>query len=471
MNVLLILPKINSQAQWNVGLAYISAVLKENGHGVELFEVRDYQKDISRILSAINQYRPRIVGISANSHQFRYAKEMAGDIKKKFQPLILVGGVHTILKSQAIEEEKSIDGVYDDEGEMAILEMAERMQRGTAYLDVKNFWFRSGEKIIKNNLRPLVEDLDSLPAPDRSIFYYFSGGDKNTPRFIFSRGCPFECTFCCNHAFKRNYQGLGQYVRWRSVDSALAEIEKEKRQYNFNYFKLDDDTFSLNRPWLKEFCEKIAQKKWGLAFECNVRPGTIDEESMKALKKASCQMVKIGIESGNPKLRKEVLNRHFSNDDIVKTFDLAKKYGIKIYSFNIIGVPGETPETIRDAVNLNHQIRPDFMQVTSFYPYPGTTLGDLCFAKGYVDKDYEDSYFEKSVLKLPTISRDQIEKAVRDFKFNVYWAYDKKRALGEKWLQIKKAIISRPKLYRLAKIAYAPVKIIKTVLFRRGKVL
>jgi radical SAM superfamily enzyme YgiQ (UPF0313 family) len=460
MNVLLVLPKINSGCQWNVGLAFIASVLEKEGHKIDLIEIDKYPADLEILLDQIGSFRPGVIGISANSHQFFYAKQIARDIKKKFNIPLFIGGVHTILKPQAISECEFVDGICVGEGEFSFLELVNRIEVGRDYLGIKNFWFRKNGGIVKNQIAHLVH-LDHLPFPNRSIFDYFSKEGKKTPRFIFSRGCPFECAYCCNHAFKRIFRGRGQYVRWRSVDLAVKEIEETRKRYDFDYFKLDDDTFSLNRAWMKEFCQKIADKNWGLTFECNVRPGTLNEEDIKILKEAGCKMIKIGIEAGDPNLRKEIMNRNFSDSDIIRTFELAKKFGIKTFSFNIIGVPGETTETIKATIRLNRIIKPDFMQVTAFYPYSGTVLGDLCLKKGYIAKKREDSYMEKSTLELPTISKFDIEKSVKNFKFKVYWHYNKKRALQEKLFQLRKFIIKQPALHRVAKFIYRPFKFAK----------
>ncbi|MBU1895919.1 radical SAM protein [Patescibacteria group bacterium] len=463
MKVLLILLKVNSDCQWHVGLGYISAILKAKGYTVDLMEIGDLQKQLPAVQAKIKQGDVGVVGISANSHQFKYIPEVAAKVKEyPFSIPIIVGGVHTTLKPEAIDSIKEIDGVCIGEGEEAFLELVDKIAAGDNYFSVKNFWFRDGEKIVRNVCRPLTENLDLLPLPDRSIFNYFNSlHEKKVPRFIFSRGCPFECSYCCNHIFKRIYKDLGKYVRWRSVDSALVEIERTRKEYNFDYFKLDDDTFSLNKAWLKEFCEKLASKDWGLTFECNVRPGTIDEEGMELLKKGGCRMIKIGVETGNVDLRKSILNRSFSNEDIIKTFALAKKFGIKTFSFNMIGVPGETMDTVKESVDLNLKIKPDFMQVTAFYPYPGTVLGDLCFAKNLVGEEYEDSYMDKSILNLTTITKKEIEKSVKSFKFKIYWQYNKKMALQEKKLQLIKYIVSKPFLHYLARLIYKPIKLLK----------
>ncbi len=462
MKILLILPKINSGCQWNVGLAFISSVLKKGGHKVSLVEYDKYPQDNDILFQKIKSFQPGIIGIGANSHQFFYACKISDYIKKEFNIPIFVGGVHTVLKPESILDCAPIDGVCIGEGEFSFLELVNRMEAKQDYFNLENFWFREKDgEIIKNKRGGLVKDLNKLPIPDRKIFSYFSEDIPKTPRFIFSRGCPFECTYCCNHAFKKSYQSKGQYLRWCSVEQALDEMEEVRNEFGFKYFKLDDDTFSLNKVWMREFCEKLASKNWGVTFECNIRPGTIEKEDMRILKKAGCRMIKIGIESGDLNLRKSIMKRNFSNEDIIKTFDLAKEFGIDTFSFNIIGVPGETKKTIQETINLNKRVKPSFMQVTAFYPYPMTFLGDLCFEKGYVGKEYEDSYMEKSVLRLPTISAKEIERAVKNFKFKVYWSYDKKKAIKEKFLNIRKFIIKTPILYLLAKTAYRPIKFIK----------
>lgn len=455
MHILFVLLKINSDCQWHVGLAYISAKLKKAGHEVKLFELGNIKEQEQLFLAKIKKFNPGIIGISANSHQFQYVEEVSRMIKSCTAAPIFLGGLHVTLNPDVITELKNIKGICIGEGEEAFLELVETLAAGKNIKNVRNFWIKEEGEVFKNITRPLVENLDLLPYPDRAIFNYFKDPKtKKTPRFIFSRGCPFDCTYCCNHAIKKIYKGLGRYVRFRSVKLALAEIEAERQKYDFSHFKLDDDTFSLNKDWLKEFCKALAAKNWGLTFECNIRPGTIDEEAMRALKKAGCVLVKIGVETGSESLRKDILNRRFSNEDIVKTFEMAKEVGIKTYSFNMVGIPGETRQTIKETIDLNRKIQPDFMQVTIFFPYRGTILGDLCFQKGYIDQQLADTYMEKSSLRLSSISQRAIEWAARTFKFRVYWAYDKKKAWQELVFRARMFILSNRVLHAIARKVY-----------------
>lgn len=458
MKVLLIFPKIGSSAKWMVGLAFISSVLKEAGHDVELIEIED-REGINNVIPFIRSYRPRVVGLSANSHQYVYATLIAREIKLNFDLPVFLGGVHTTIKPDEAIKEESFDGISIGEAEYAFLELIERIEKGRDYTDINNFWFRKEGRIIKNNIGPLVENLDKLPFPDYSIFKYFREAGKKdiVPRFIFSRGCPFNCTYCCNHVFKKVYTGCGNYLRFRSVDKAIEEIELVKKQYNLKHCKIDDDTFSLNKAWVLEFCKKYSEK-FDMSFECNIRPGAVDKETLEALKQAGCSLIKIGLETGNDNLRRKVLGRNITSQQIVELFSLAKEIGLLTFSFNMIGVPGENKKTIKETIDLNVRIKPNFMQVTAFYPYPGTLLGEECIRDGLVVGNHIDSYIEESVLNLPDLTSQEIRKAVKNFSFNVYRQYNWRKALDEKKKEFKKFIALSPIFSKLAKPVYKLIK-------------
>lgn len=458
MKILFILPKIGSPVKGVVGIAFLSAVLKKAGYQVELLEVED-KKDIDKINLFIESYQPGLIGLSVNSHQYIYAVQIARKIKSKFDMPVFLGGIHVTVRPNEVIQEKSFDGICIGEAESALLELVRKIEKGQDYIDTDNFWFKRSGRIIKNDIGPLIEDLDSLAFPDYLIFKYFkeAGNRDIVPRFIFSRGCPFNCTYCSNHILKKIYAGRGSYLRFRSVDKALEEIALIRSQVNFKHFKIDDDTFSLNKPWVLEFCEKYP-KRFDMTFECNVRCGAVDRETLLAFKKAGCNLIKVGIESGNEVLRKEVLGRDIPNQKIIELFDLAKEIGLLTYSFNMIGIPGETRETIKEAIDLNAKIRPDFFQVSIFYPYPGTILGEKCAREGLITKKHVDSCMDGPVLKSPNLTPQEIKKSFKNFKYNVYKHYNLKKALGEKKRHFKEFIASNSFLSRLIRPIYRLVK-------------
>ena len=309
--------------------------------------------------------------------------------------------------------------------------------------------------------------MDDLPFPDRDLFNYkdmlkkFAGRAEGLyiAEIMTGRGCPFECTYCCNHALRKTYEGLGNYVRRRSVDNVMAEIEQLVNEYDINWLVFDDDTFTIHPKWIEEFCEKY-RNKFSITFQCNAFPTTLKPNIVRMLKEAGCSRVTVGIESGNEWLRQEVLKRPITNDQLIASFKLLSEYGIEGYSFNMVGFPYETAEMLEDTCNLNRLLNPNHIQVSIFYPYPGTELYKTCLNNGWLSENGKSSYFaEGTVLNLPNLTEDQInryfrklhslsiDKIVRSSYPNIYWFYNfSKRILGES-INYRMSILARRLLY------------------------
>jgi radical SAM superfamily enzyme YgiQ (UPF0313 family) len=324
--------------------------------------------------------------------------------------------MHPTLSPEDVISNESIDIVCIGEGEYPMLELANRLENGEDITAIKNLWVKIEGKLYKNPLRPLITNLDELPFPDRDLFDYermiekFShrSSDLRIAEIMTGRGCPFNCAYCCNHALRKIYRDCGPYVRRRSVENVLNEVEYLIEKYKINWLIFDDDTFTMHPRWLEEFCEKYP-KRFALPFQCNAFPTTLNKELIYQLKKAGCDRIAIGIESGNEWLRKTVLQRPITNEQIIKVFKLLKEAGIKSYSFNMVGLPFETPEMIEDTIKLNLLLDADHIQVSVFYPYPKTHLYEICKENGWLSQNKKSSYFEEeTTLNLPTLTMEQI---------------------------------------------------------------
>ncbi|MFX0134402.1 MAG: B12-binding domain-containing radical SAM protein, partial [Candidatus Hodarchaeota archaeon] len=322
-------------------------------------------------------------------------------------------------------ETKYINGVCIGEGELPLLKLIDCLENQRAYENTQSFWFSIGDQIIKNEVHPLVENLDELPFPDRSIFNYKDIFDY--PGFIFARGCPYNCTYCINHKLQKIYQNKGKFIRFRSVEKAIKEIEMTIADFKIRKLYIDNDTFNMNYEWLKNFCE--AYESIRLPFICNLRAEGVTEEITQMLKRAGCEQVNIGLETGDFSLRKSILNRKMSNKQIISAFKMAKKAGLKTFSFNMVGFPEETPTRFQKTILLNSIIKPENMQISIFYPYLGTVLGDYCKEKNYIKKEFQPNIFTNSILNLPNFSAKEIKRAQKWFNFNVFKTYSRKKAL------------------------------------------
>ncbi len=442
--ILFIYPNIGQPMQYHHGIASLSAILEQSGYETSLFIVDD--DSYSPLKEKISSFAPRMICFSIVSNYWELSNSLAKRIKQDFDTLIFAGGMHCSIFPQSYTPESSFDGICRAEGEYALLELADRIESGEDFLTVRNFWFKSNRKIITNDIRPLISNLDDLPFPNRDIFPDNPGLGTS---FMFSRGCPFQCTYCSNKAYNELTAGKGKIVRSRSVNKAIEEIVQTVSNYKPQALRFDDDSFNKNQEWFKEFAAAYSKEKSLPAYRCNTRPELVSESSIQLFKESGCYQLNIGIESGDPKIRQEVLNRHMTDTQIIEAFHLAKKCGIQRYSFNMIGIPGETISAFKRTIRLNRIIQPDKSQIAIFFPYPGTELGDYCVEKGYPSiGDDVYNYFHQSFLNLPGFSKRRILINRIFFKFNVYRVSSLSRALYYLYRDIREFLEYRSKICR-----------------------
>lgn len=395
------------------GIAQLVAVLRKNGYDASLHHIREEIKE-SQLVVRIAEEHPDVVGFTTMSNQIEYVKLWSRWIKDycHFMPIIC-GGVHATLNPDEVIAYEGVDAVCVGDGEQV-------MSNCGYWLEHKNLgvgiWNKSGGMIAKGKPFPVIENLDELPFPDYSLFDIEGMLKTRNGKFavIASRGCPYDCSYCSNSALRKRLKGLGKYFRYRSVDNTIEMLKHYVGLYPIKSFTFADDIFGLSKKWVFEFCKKYP-KSIGLPFDCNLRVEAVTEEILEVLKSANCDMIEVGIESGNRRLRTEVLNRKMTNQQIVDAFELAHKFGIKTRAYNMVGLPYETLEMARQTLELNKRVKPDEVAVFYFYPYKGTKLYDVCESEGLIADSKTTGYVSKSVLKLPDFSAKELESIHDDF--------------------------------------------------------
>jgi len=408
------------RALFNLGIGYLSAILKQHQHETDLLSLSSC--DRHKIRKKIKLFSPDLIAVSSTSDQVELSRQIISYIKSNFQVPIVLGGVHaTYLPQESIAIEGLL-GICLGEGEYPLLELVECLETGKDYRHINNFWFKDGDKIIRNDLRSPVIELDSLPFPDREIFdtSRINKAWLVGMQFMGSRGCLYSCTNCNYPALRKIYKlDRENYIRLRSVDNLLTEIDLVIKRYKSDgYVNFEDDSFTVDKNWLREFSAKYS-KNIRYPFFCNARADQVDEESITLLKEANCRLIRIGIESGDEYIRNVILKKGITNDDIIKAFRLAKKHGIKTLSFNMLGLPFETEESIKKTIRLNKKIQPDFISISYFRPYPGTDLYDLCKEKNLISRRKASHWLEDTILDQPTISKNKVRYYMRVFGVSV----------------------------------------------------
>jgi radical SAM superfamily enzyme YgiQ (UPF0313 family) len=393
-----------------VGIASLSTVLRQEGFDTSLIHVTKPITN-SEFVTQIEKAAPDLIGFSCTSPMFPVIRDLVSSlVAARMNIPTICGGIHPTIAPDETIAVPGIDMICRGEGESALIELCRKLDRNEDISTISNIWVKKNGKIHRNPLRPLIDNLDELPFPDRSIFDYPNLYAEREGRlsFLVSRGCPYDCAYCCNHLMRKIYGTKGKPVRFRSVDNVISELKYVIQSYPFHKTVIfDDDILFLTKKWSEEFAERYSTEI-KLPFVCNARANLPGKTTTDLLKKAGCHHIKFGLESGNEHISNKILNRHLNNEQIKRAFAFCKEADLITESFNMVGVPFDTPSTILDTIKLNAAISVDKMQVSIYQPYQGTKLADLCKEKNFVvSTDVGIDWFSPN-LKLDTISSLQV---------------------------------------------------------------
>jgi radical SAM superfamily enzyme YgiQ (UPF0313 family) len=373
-----------------LGIMWLSRAIKDAGHESEALFVPD-----TKWLAKLREYAPDVVCFSVTTGMHTHAVEVVHRIKVEMPHVLSIfGGPHPTFTPEMVEE-PGIDAVCRGEGELAIVELLDKMQRGEDYYSTLNFWFKhpkTGE-IIKNPQRPIVQDLDALGFPDREVVYEAGAVYKNSDRkvFVSQRGCPMPCSFCFHHAWKRKVYNVknSEYVRKRSVSHLLEEIKQVKAKYNLKFVHFVDDIFNLRNDWLDEFCERYP-KEIGLPFDVILMANMTTEHHIQQLKKAGCVYARIAIEAASDYVRNAVFKKHTTRKQLTDAAGWIRKHKIRLGTLNMLGGPGGTMEDEFDTVRLNIECKVDHPLASIMQPYPQFEIEEMTRQMGYAISAYDE---------------------------------------------------------------------------------
>jgi radical SAM superfamily enzyme YgiQ (UPF0313 family) len=422
------------------GVGSLAAQLKAAGHRTNLIHITQPEYTREDFLKDIDQSKPDLVAFSATTLAFPWVINCLKWLREEgITTPTICGGAHPSVDAENAIKAEGLDMICQGEGEGAMLDLVDALEHGKPYDGIPNLWVKRDGDVRRNPLRPLIQDLDTLAPYDREDWLNYPQllhERDGEAIMIASRGCPFKCTYCVNHFYMELFPDK-QYVRFRSVDNTIAELVALVQRYPFiRGFHFDDDILYMRKSWSVEFTEKY-KKALGLPFVCNMRPNICTREIVALMKEANCRRVMVGLESGNEYIRNTLLLRALKAEDMITAFHRFADVGIETVSFNMVGLPEETPANVLETVKLNAVSRVTYPQVSIFYPFPGTKLAKYCEDKGYVRPFNGDvyDYFSDSSLDMPTLSREQIVAHRLSFRPFMY-AYRALYRLPEPWRRL-----------------------------------
>jgi len=383
-------------------------VLREGGHECSLVFLKEFRWGEFRVwtpqeeeilLCLLRKIRPDLVGISITSSLTAdLAFALSDRIREEVGAPVIVGGAHpSVCPEESLEH---ADFVCRGEGEAALADLADALAAGRPVHSIANIWAKRGWEVVRNDVRPLKDDLDSLPFVsfgEPGCYFiednYLQEVDPATRIPIYHTAasrmaCPFSCAFCAGVWLRRElYAGKGCVRRYRSVGKIIAEVNRARLCHpQMQVVHFWDEVFGVRAPahWLDEFCARFP-KEVGLPFGIWSHPGMVTDQLVGKLKAAGLKSVVLGVESGSEQVRREVLNRRERNSVVLRAAAALNRHGVEVgYDF-ILDLPWLNEENCRGTFELIMQLpQPFSLGLHSLSFLPETEVTRRALAEGLI---------------------------------------------------------------------------------------
>lgn len=388
-----------------IGTMTLSRCLKAEGHAVDLVIGSPAQ-----VVKRARGFAPDLIGFSCMTLEVTWFKRTVLALRRAgIRTPIILGGSHATF-SPDILREAPFEYICVGEGERTLPELARALEEGADPTGIGNLCFLNGGRLRQNPLHPLVTDLDTLGFLDRGLYEgypYFR--DDTYEVFLFSRGCPYGCTFCYNHLWRELY-GLSapRSARYVSVDHAIEDIRQVCRSREIRTALFADNLLVYDPAWFRAFITRYAET-FALPFTCTIRAEHVREETIALLKRANCVGVRFAVETGDEAYRARVLGKPIRNRRLIHLADLLRRNGIPFLTYNMFALPGETVPQTLETIHLNQRMAPTYMSNNIFMPYPRYAVTEYAIRKGFLSSAdlprlTEKAYrMDRSVLAQPDV--------------------------------------------------------------------
>lgn len=386
-----------------IGCGYIHAALRASGHDSLLVNFSGMNEE--RRVATLCEHRPRILFLSQLTHNRHHTAALAA-MAKRLEPgcIVVLGGPHASFTWQDIlAHNLNVDAVVIGEGEQACRDIVTAVMHAKPIHLIPGVAARRDDSPDGGTAAPLFGDLDDLPLPARYADVS-AGFDLRTQLefIITSRGCPASCSFCSSPSF------WGKTIRYRSPASVVEEIRYLRDAYGLIYFSIRDDTFTCDRGRVIEICRKLLEERIFIVWNCQSRVNAVDAEVLGWMRRAGCEAIQYGVESGSAKVLKQ-LTKSLSLKQVREAARLTKDAGIRLSIYLITGVPGEDDGDLQETLRLIAGIQPDDGQVSPLVYYPGTRL----FKEAVENRAADPSMFDSFNESFPVRQDGFAQKAMR----------------------------------------------------------
>jgi len=389
-----------------LGLCYIASTMESRGITTKIIDMDLGNIRLDEVGQIIADLDPDVVGLTSFTCNHANAIKIAKAVKScKQETVVVLGGVHaTFMHKEILEAVPEVDIVVRYEGEYTMCDIIDALEHGKKLASVDGITYRHGGKVISTPLRQRIENLDELPFPalhllEPPIENYISKGEKKGLPILTTRGCPFECIFCSTTALH------GRKYRTRSIGNVLDEVEHLKDKYKVNVISFVDDNFTMQNDRILALCNEITKRNLIIEWGCSTRIDLLSEDLMKAMRSAGCGNIFFGIESASQEVL-DTIRKGFSIKKAKEIVGTAEKLGMKTHCSFIIGLPGETAESLNRMVEFVQEVKPSARVLPNILDVlPGTELWES-----------KNEYYAKT----PSISAADITRIQLELFFKFY---------------------------------------------------
>jgi radical SAM superfamily enzyme YgiQ (UPF0313 family) len=430
MKILLIFPPIretDNPRNTPHGIAMIAAVLRQRGHEVHILDINGNRFSKQEVIKKVEEEKFEIVGIGGLITVYNYLKWIV-PVLREVNPhaSIIAGGSLGCSIPDIVLKRNDVDIVIDGEGEITIIELVEALRDKRDLHNVRGIYFKEKGRVVRTPTRNLIRKLDALPLPAYDLLpmeTYLDNPVVGIGRdidIVSSRGCPYYCTFC--------YRLFGNHYRFHSSDYIIRQIKFLKKEYDIDFVSFQDDEFMANKKRVYEFCDKILKEKIEIKWSCTGRVNLVDEEILRLMKKAGCTSVSYGIESGSQKIL-DLMKKRVTVEQAKRAILLNKKVGLRHPTSFILGMPGETPETVKETIEFCKELNIPLKSIMFATPYPGTELYQKAKAEGRIVDEEEfimklgdavsftinltDTFSDEELIKIRDYMIKEVQKSCR----------------------------------------------------------
>jgi anaerobic magnesium-protoporphyrin IX monomethyl ester cyclase len=423
MRVLLINPfyPISETPSPPLGLAFLAAALEAAGVEVKILDLVVYPFRLRMLEFLLKQFKPQMVGVTAVTMTFDKAVNIIREVKR-IDPEILtvMGGPHvTFCARETLQDYPELDVVVLGEGEKTVVELARAAEARLDRPAVEGIAFRNGSEICLTAPREFIPNLDTLPPPARHLLPLGRYRALGMPiSLTTSRGCPFKCIFCIGRKM------VGTRVRYRNPLKVADELEYLSRLH-FHQINVADDLFTANRKHCLAICDEIIKRKLQVNWTSFARVDTVSDEILQKMSAAGCSAVSFGIESANAEILKTI-KKGITLPQVAAAVDMCNRAGIIPHASFILGLPGETPETIKETMEFGRSLQDKGLS-HGFHllaPFPGTEVREQSstFNIKILTNDWSRYHANRAIVETPSVNRQMLDDIVIEWEnqFNGY---------------------------------------------------